>query len=84
MCSAPPATGMQLGISCEQAFYLKDGWLVRSLLELLSGLWVISPEDGLGMTLLGHAGAQDRVVSLKPEVSADPLGDGGGRGAGAT
>jgi hypothetical protein len=35
---------------------------------LLSGERVKSPEAGPGMTLLGHAGASDRVVALLPEV----------------
>ena len=29
-----------------------------TLLELLSGAWVKSPEDGPGMTLVGHAGGR--------------------------
>ena len=39
-----------------------------TLLELLSGVWVKSPEDGPGMTLVGHAGAPGRVVALLPKV----------------
>jgi hypothetical protein len=55
-----------------------------TLLELLSEGWLISPEDGPGMTLVGHAAGAGRVVALLLRSSADPLSNGGGRGGRAS
>jgi hypothetical protein len=42
----------------ELCLYRLLGHGAVTLLELLSGGWVKSPEDGPGMTLVGHAGGR--------------------------
>src|SRR6266487_5278459 len=68
----------------EMRLYRLLGHGAVTLLELLSVGRVKSPEDGPGMTLVGHAGATGRVVALLLRGSADPLSNGGGRGGRAS
>ena len=68
MSGGPRAIAPRSGIMSEGALYRVSTCLASSLLELLSRRWVISPEGGPGMTRLGHAGAQDRVVALLLKV----------------